>query len=317
MRSSKVKLLLAVLALNALSLATLLTSSPQVSPASGWIVAVDRALYRLNLKSGGSLVELHANASRLSMEDCVACHGSMKSSKLALHKIHLTSDLLTGLKCMNCHDRIAMKPKSNARIVHVVNVGFCKKCHSEFSGKRPNSAMKPTDARADCTMCHSGKHAFRHAQPYLPQIVGTRECLVCHGGNVLPWSAQHERGDWMRKHGREALAANTSKCMKCHEYGLQFCNDCHRNKPPSHLPHEAWIARHKVAARAETRACFTCHKPAYCKKCHINHTPGWRWTHAKNVVKLGTETCLGCHSQTFCSSCHIGSRGKGSKASGI
>lgn len=303
-RTSKKRLAAITLVLNALVLATLLTSSPQVSPASGWIVAVNRALYQANIKTGGGLVSLHADSSKLPKEDCIACHGTMKSHKLALHRIHLTSDLIPDLSCTDCHDKISLKPKSNIRVVHMVNVRFCKKCHSAFPAG-PNAAMKPKDKLADCTTCHSGKHAVRHAQPYLSQIIGPRECLVCHGGRILPWTPKHEKADWVRIHGKLALG-NVPRCMSCHEYGLTFCNDCHRNKPPSHKPRELWLEKHRVAARTETRACFTCHKTNFCKRCHINHTQGWRARHVDVVIETGTEPCLSCHSATFCDGCHIG-----------
>jgi len=308
LRTSKLKLAGAVLALNALIIATFLTSTPTVSPASTWIVAANRVLYSANLKRSGSLAELHAKASTLSKEDCIACHGTMKGHKLALHRIHLTSDLIPGLSCTNCHDRIAVQPKSNTKVVHVVNVAFCKKCHSPFpASSDPNSAMKPEDSQADCRTCHSGRHALRHAQPYLSQIVGSRECLVCHGGSILPWTAKHEQADWISEHGKSALG-NVPRCMKCHEYGLAFCTECHRNKPPSHQPRPRWLEVHKNAARRDTRACFTCHKTSYCKRCHINHATGWLKTHPEFVVSGGAQPCLKCHSASFCDGCHLSPR---------
>jgi hypothetical protein len=86
--------------------------------------------------------------------------------------------------------------------------------------------MKPEDAKADCTMCHTGKHAFRHAQPYLSQVIARRECIGRHGGRILSWVPQHVKDDWVEKHGLIALP-NPKRCMKCHEFGLNFCNDCH------------------------------------------------------------------------------------------
>lgn len=289
--------------LNALMIATFLTSSPQESPASNWIVAMDRALYSLNAKSSGGLVALHARASQLPKEDCIACHGGMKEHRLPLHRIHLTSELIPGLSCTDCHDSVSLKPKSNVGVVHVVNVGFCKKCHSPFPAG-PNAAMKPEDAKVDCTTCHTGKHAVRHAQPYLSQIISPRECLVCHGGTILPWTPKHEQADWIQAHGEVALG-DVPRCMKCHEYGLTFCSDCHRNKPPSHKPREPWLVRHKSLARADTRACFTCHKADFCKKCHINHSRGWLKSHPEVVADRGASPCLGCHSISFCNDCHL------------
>jgi hypothetical protein len=185
----------------------------------------------------------------------------------------------------------------------MVNVGFCKKCHSDFEGKEPNSAMKPVDFQADCTLCHSGKHAFRHAQEYLSQIMSPRDCKGCHGGRVLPWTQAHTRDDWVQKHGTMALE-DSKKCMSCHEFGLNFCQKCHSQKPASHKPRETWLNVHKQKAKADTRACLTCHKTDFCKKCHIGHTAEWRQTHYRMVLSEGQQMCWHCHSQVFCSGCH-------------
>lgn len=307
-RSTKIKLILASLLLNGFILASFLTSSPQVSPASAWATQVSKIRYAVSPISGKSALErLHAEAQKLSKEECMACHGDMRDSRLVLHSIHLTSDLLPGLVCHDCHKTISLEKRSNVKVVRLVDVGFCKQCHSRFPGLEPNSPMQPEDFKADCTTCHTGKHAFKHAQPYLSQVIAPRECAGCHGGRVLPWTQAHEKDDWIQKHGPEALRVGKESCNKCHEFGLQFCNDCHSRKPPSHEPRERWLGLHKARARQDTRTCFTCHEVKFCGRCHVGHTPTWRDRHFAFVVKNGTELCEKCHNVEFCSTCHLGS----------
>lgn len=164
--------------------------------------------------------------------------------------------------------------------------------------------MKPVDFQADCTLCHSGKHAFRHAKTYLSQIVSAQDCKVCHGEKPLPWREEHARSDWIRDHGKFALSSDED-CMSCHEYGLSFCNDCHEKKPPSHKPKDLWLKGHKKEAKDNTKACLTCHKQKFCKKCHIGHTPQWLDNHYGFVMEKGAESCQRCHSSIFCESCHV------------
>ncbi len=301
-KKSKINLLVASLILNALIITTFLTSSPNVSPASSWTVAANKVLYRIGLKPS-DLSILHKKASRLDSEDCIACHGNMKASKLQLHRIHLTSPLVN-FSCNNCHTEIVLKRKSKTQAIQLVNVGFCRNCHSRFSGFNEKSAMKPVDFQADCTLCHTGKHAFRHAKPYLSHIISPRECKVCHGGLVLPWRPEHTKEDWVEKHGKFALK-DSDKCMSCHEYGLAFCEDCHSRKPSSHKPKDVWLQAHRKQAKQDVQACYTCHKPEMCRECHIGHTTNWKQIHYQFVLSEGTKMCENCHSSIFCESCHV------------
>jgi len=302
---SWMKLIAASLLLDALILAAFLTSDPVRSPASTWITSAYKARYQVApVEDKTSLEAMHKNASKLRREQCVACHGSKTESKLALHRIHLTSDLLPGLGCPVCHKSISLETRTNKFVVRLVDVGVCKDCHSEFPGLKPNSPMKPTDFEVDCTTCHSGKSAYKHGRPYLSHVIAPKECKGCHGGRVLPWTAKHERDDWLTQHGPEALEVGKDSCFKCHEFGLQFCDECHAKKPPTHLPREQWLVNHVPKARADTRACFTCHKADFCKKCHVNHEPDWRQKHDDFVKAQGTKTCRECHSPSFCSFCH-------------
>jgi hypothetical protein len=307
---SWVKLIAAALLLDALILTAFVTSTPARSPASTWLTYAYELKYKLsplNPKTASGeakLVTLHKNASSVPREECIACHGNKAYSAFPLHKIHLTSDLLPGLACPNCHQSVTLQQQNNRYVVRWVNVGFCKQCHSEFPGLQPNSPMKPTDFQADCTTCHSGNHAFRHGKPYLSQIIAPRECKVCHGGLVLPWTPLHEQDNWLALHGPEALRVGQASCFKCHDFGLQFCDKCHAQKPPSHTPRDQWLVEHSARAQEDTRACFTCHKASYCKTCHVNHPADWLQKHPATVRANGTAKCEQCHSLSFCSYCH-------------
>ena len=101
-----------------------------------------------------------------------------------------------------------------------------------------------------------------------------------------------------------ALEKGDESCFECHDFGLKFCDTCHDQTPPSHLPAGQWRARHPDAARADTRACRTCHELAFCSKCHLSHEEGWIGRHPSLVQEQGTDSCWRCHSRSFCSFCH-------------
>jgi len=164
--------------------------------------------------------------------------------------------------------------------------------------------MKPADFDADCTTCHKGKRAPKHDQPYLAKDMPKSECKGCHGGRVLPWTPRHEQADWITTHGDEALRAGSDNCFQCHDFGLKFCDDCHKTKPPSHQPPEKWRAIHADEARADTRVCYSCHPTTFCKKCHLNHEAGWLDNHPAFVRKNGRSSCKECHSASACGFCH-------------
>lgn len=308
---SLIKLILASVLLNALILTALLTSTPERSSASTWATAAYKARFRLApidpVKDRVELARLHLNSANVSKSECVACHGDELGSPIVLHRIHLKSELLPGLVCHDCHQRVDLTLRGNVVMTRWVDVGFCKKCHSEFSGLTPGSPMTPTDFEVDCTTCHTGDSAFRHEPSYLSQIIAPADCKGCHGGRVLPWTPLHERADWLQTHGAEALTVGTDNCFQCHDFGLKFCDTCHAIKPPSHLPADKWKTNHPDAARADTRTCYTCHKINFCKKCHVGHDSGWRNLHSTFVQSHGTSSCEKCHSLSFCSYCHAGS----------
>jgi nitrate/TMAO reductase-like tetraheme cytochrome c subunit len=309
---SWIKFILAGVLLNAFILASFLTSTPEESPAATWKVYYQEARYAMSpIEDEDELARMHEDAGSLDMAECIACHGDKESSDLPLHQIHLTSELLPGLECMDCHRSISLEERTNVYSVRLVDVSFCKECHSAFPGLEPGSPMKPEDFEVECTTCHTGKTAFQHQQHYLSHVIAPKECQGCHGGRVLPWTPAHERDDWLQKHGPDALDQGEETCFQCHEFGLQFCDDCHAEKPPSHEPRDPWLASHEERAQADTRTCFTCHVSDDCKECHVNHEEDWLAVeHDDYVLTEGSESCWECHSQSFCSFCHIERAGR-------
>ena len=304
-REARAKLVVAIILLTILTLVLLLTSTPEQSPAQTWTTWGWMLRYRvLPVEEKAALIEIHKDARDSSREQCVACHGDKMDSELPVHRIHLGSELLSGLACHDCHSQVDLSPRGNTVAVRWVDVGFCKTCHSEFTGAKRESHMPGVDLETDCLMCHTGDRAVKHAQPYLPQIIPTSECKGCHGARVLPWTPRHERDDWLQAHGGEALDIGTENCFKCHDFGLKFCDECHKETPPSHLPDWQWRAIHSEKAQADTRVCYACHETSYCKKCHVNHEDGWMSTHPSFVKERGDASCDECHSPSSCSFCH-------------
>lgn len=305
---SWLKLAVASVILNLIIAAAFFTSARTESPSSTWITEVHKIIYALAPIAEGSdeMVRIHENARELSREQCVACHGDKEGSELTLHRLHLTSELLPGLACNDCHQSISLEERTNEYTVRLVEVSFCKQCHSPFPGLDRNSPMEPEDFEIDCTTCHTGKAAYKHQEHYLSHVIAPAECKGCHGGRVLPWPEKHESPDWLQEHGVAALDAEggEAECFQCHEGQFRFCEECHADKPPSHLPEERWLADHSGVAQDDTRKCFTCHVADDCKECHVNHEEDWFDSHVDHVAREGSDECWSCHSESFCSRCH-------------
>jgi hypothetical protein len=296
---------LSIVLFAALAAAVYLTSTATESPARTVAAWAWTARYELAPVAGqAELEDLHLAAADGSREQCIGCHGDKQDSELPVHRIHLRSELLPSLDCHECHPRVEIGSRGATTAVSWVDVGFCKECHSPFPGLESGSHMQAGDIDADCTMCHTGSRSIRHAQPYLSQIIDPADCKGCHGGRVLPWTPRHEDDDWLDVHGFDALDVGRESCFACHDFGLKFCDECHNEMPPSHMPEDVWLDDHPEAAAQDTRPCYTCHDTGHCKQCHVDHEAGWLESHPDFVERRGDETCVECHSLSSCSFCH-------------
>ena len=93
-----------------------------------------------------NLVDLHANAGKLSNKECLACHARIQrevsrskecakdasSAKACTkyHRMHLQSKLATPKQCADCHQSIDMRGGSAAALRKQVDPQICAGCHS-------------------------------------------------------------------------------------------------------------------------------------------------------------------------------------------
>lgn len=83
-----------------------------------------------------NLVDLHANAGKLSNKECLACHArittdvSLNKKIKTYHRLHLESKLATPKKCADCHQSVDLRNGSAAALRRQVDPQICLGCHS-------------------------------------------------------------------------------------------------------------------------------------------------------------------------------------------
>jgi hypothetical protein len=83
-----------------------------------------------------NLVELHANAGKLSNKECLVCHAAVeKGTSLdkkykTFHRVHLESKLATPKNCADCHQSVDVRNGSAAALRKQVDPQLCAGCHS-------------------------------------------------------------------------------------------------------------------------------------------------------------------------------------------
>lgn len=248
-----------------------------------------------------------------------AATGSAETTNKASSTSNIKIDLHFHLKltvarfsCTDCHrtNRVWMgasptsttsgTASSTATILRI-NRFFCFNCHGPFSNFVKAGGMQLDYKTKECRMCHVGKMAPKHEQPFLSQVLSTTECLMCHGNNLFPWPSQHYTTEWATVHGR--YAGDRVICSACHNL-TTFCKECHTVKPITHDSN--WRAMHKQNYKDRAQRCATCHTAEWCNtKCHlVAHTADWRMTHNTYVTEHGRDVCMKCHYLGFCMSCH-------------
>jgi hypothetical protein len=111
--------------------------------------------------------------------------------------------------------------------------------------------LPPVDTINACYTCHN-------------QV---KFCNKCHGGVEMP----HPVG-FRTKHAKIAKA-NPKSCETCHGKGTAACNSCHHGTSLNwpYNPKVPWRTQHPGAVKQDgATACFQCHDPTYCAKCHVN-----------------------------------------------
>jgi hypothetical protein len=187
---------------------------------------------------------------------CRSCHaGAVTARGRADHAPPSVRD------CVTCHD-------DSDRVPTQMRMSSCETCHAEkTSGPTklaPRDHLPLTERPFDHTI------AFRTDHAEAARNAAAR-CATCHtqlsGSTVDTCDECHQV---MRPsdhvvtfreldHGSMAIA-DSGRCATCHV--VDYCSDCHRQRPRSHLGGERFdLLEHGDLARLNLRSCMTCHDP--------------------------------------------------------
>lgn len=200
---------------------------------------------------------------------CIDCHsepgfGNMMKSRLRSGRYAVTYFIFgqsgpMGLQkpsnnvCLQCH--IAERPVSatgDILIPHPLHINLkgttCIDCHKDMVHHRKGKG-KNIPSMEICLKCHDGKQA-------------TNRCEKCHSEMSYPES--HKAEGWLTEHGGQT---KTENCNKCHAWRPDWCADCHKKKPPSHVGR--WRTNHKLQTKPDRSNCVgDCHNESFCARCH-------------------------------------------------
>lgn len=184
---------------------------------------------------------------------CEACH--VLSAQAAGHDDHAAPRVES---CVGCHDDSDRTPIGNRMRV-------CETCHTTrvagVATLAPRNHLPASERPIDHTIAFRRDHAEIAAREAArcatchTQMAGNpmQACDECHQ-TMLP--ADH-RITWRElDHGPEAVAAR-NRCASCHV--VEFCTACHAQRPRSHGLRGTFTREHGRLARANVRACLTCH----------------------------------------------------------
>ncbi|MEN6430553.1 MAG: hypothetical protein ABFC80_06895 [Coriobacteriales bacterium] len=264
----------------------------------GELVLTVRNDYELPLNARSELSE---NPEEMPSEQCTQCHDlsarriTPSSGIIIDHDVHEKN----GIQCTMCHNRVAHKedftpkltdPKSSKKSVkhedHMLMEGCYrdKACHGLEAGHK---------APGTCATCHpsdfelkpenhvvagfyqpggdsSGHWKLKEQRPGYCRTchLESEFCSDCHGLEM-----PHPK-DFVKTHG-DVGRKSPKVCAKCHAKGeqardavsMRFCNSCHHKDAD---PTRDWIPQHfEEVQKNGAEACFECHDPTYCAKCHV------------------------------------------------
>lgn len=263
----------------------------------------------------------------ISSQVCLQCHDKNKSitppkDLIIPHQLHMQK----GLDCIDCHNNIAHANSVDKLLAAQLVTP------KEFGPAEADLLLNNNNGvpMSKCLDCHNGKMA-------------PKDCRACHRAERLP--SFHQKSDWGYNHGTTAFI-NLNSCNKCHgedlalttrvkidnnstecvinfaRYNL-FCQNCHKERPLTHI--NLFAIDHAKKAAASREGCFVCHntktavnygnigQPAtniYCSKCHFTkHPQDWINSHKTKTILNEKAKCLICHyERTSCNKCHQKSR---------
>lgn len=170
------------------------------------------------------------------------------------------------MNCDKCHKlKRDITPAGDLIIPHASHTKLrklaCVDCH-ELLVHSPKAKQGNKPAMVGCYKCHDGTKA-------------PNQCSACHTEKSLP--PDHQAADWLQTHSI-IQAQDPGYCQKCHGWVSDYCNECHKRKPRSHV--KAWAAQHQgLITSAKKEGCAKCHGAERCQSCH---------TKTKKVVRPKT-----------------------------
>jgi len=202
--------------------------------------------------------------------------------------------------CEQCHDparvgtsRFGVQIKHGD---HARRNNSCVSCHRWTAHPDPNGD-RDTLLMKQCFTCHS-------------IVKGSKApgaCDACHLKGVDLHPDSHKTGDWLKRHGKVAIA-DRQQCSMCHLD--EFCRNCHGVV----MPHpEGWAKgqySHSVVAKQDRTVCARCHKGStnLCTMCHhrgfVDKKGPWVRQHSVMASQTGAAFCFQCHGALFCTPCH-------------
>jgi hypothetical protein len=156
--------------------------------------------------------------------------------------------------CQKCHTNYRqVSPQGDLLIPHKAHVVVlkmqCAECHKNLVHSVNTQGFNRPEMATCLAKCHNGKTA-------------TNQCVKCHTQKQTPES--HKQKDWLQIHSQQAA---TGDCGRCHGWTQNFCADCHKNRPASHVGN--WKTGHAAAAKQRGKGCLVCHGgEKFCKQCH-------------------------------------------------
>jgi nitrate/TMAO reductase-like tetraheme cytochrome c subunit len=209
----------------------------------------------LNIKNVSANRSLPANA------NCTSCHslkalGPTTTDIRISHQVHVK---LHGLRCVDCHDRVAHALPGQST---TVSMTVCEMCHSQ------------TTRQDQCLFCHkTPPPANVHPANYIAvhgkqALANGADCLRCHHSKASfcdPCHARptpdHSSPTWRYTHAGPARA-DRAACLGCHNQQT-FCMQCHQVTHPSD-----WVSVHGPIAAQGGTPCLVCHQQSFCSACH-------------------------------------------------
>ena len=201
---------------------------------------------------------------------CVSCHvppGARGFASFAVRSIPaFYSQIISGPDetnlldapgcdaCQTCHSSYRqVSADGDLLIPHRAHVEIlevdCVVCHYDLVHAESPEGFNRPSMRMCLEECHNG------------EIAGD-ECVKCHTRKHVP--DDHLRDDWLQIH---AERSDTEDCGSCHEWTPDYCEDCHSQRPDTHVGN--WKSGHAERARTHASGCLVCHGgETFCKECH-------------------------------------------------